>query len=200
MWDCFLGGRCVGGDLLSPEKSRVLRMSSYHLYLYPLIRTRRLIIYHYIPQNQNKNYLIHTIQPTKSHPIPSQPGIRLLTSLPPSSLPPRRPSQHLPQNRNTLQNRRQRHSDRIILDPILGVPGRAGPQNDIDDARNGLVERVVQEAWVVRPLVVQDAGYHEEGASLVGGGLVSICLEEKAWRRAIPDTTQQSHKSKAWSP
>lgn len=53
------------------------------------------------------------------------------------------PSQNLLQNRNTLQHSRQRHRNGVILDSVLGVPGRAGPEDDIDDGGHGLVKRVV---------------------------------------------------------
>lgn len=67
------------------------------------------------------------------------------------------PSKNLLQNSTTLQRRRQPNGDRIVLDPMLGIPSRASPQQDIDNARHGLVQRVVQEGGVAGPLVVEDS-------------------------------------------
>lgn len=75
-------------------------------------------------------------------------------------------SKHLLQHAKGLQRSRQPTSNNVRKDPILNIPGRAGPQQDINDASHGLVQRVLQGRRVAGPLVVQDCGEEEECAPL----------------------------------
>ena len=66
-------------------------------------------------------------------------------------------SQHLPHNTTSLQGCGKSHSERTFFNTVLGVPSRARPEKDIDNSRNGLVERISQCAGVAGPLIVDDS-------------------------------------------
>lgn len=86
-------------------------------------------------------YYHHILLPISRNYIRPNPKTQLI-KLPTYPYSARNPSQNILQNRKPMQRSRKRHRNGIIRDPVLSVPSRTRPENDIDNPRHGLVQRV----------------------------------------------------------